>query len=99
MKLWAVVEDSCIYMDRECGNGYELGILIAVYETEEQAQSHISDGFNPKEYKASSQNKNSKNSKNKKRFYDKNENRFTRRVVEIETGVKVDLLEKGNKRV
>lgn len=96
MKLWAVVEDSCIHMDGECGNSYELGILIAVYETEEQAQSNISDGFNSKEYKASSQNK---NSKNKKRFYDKNENRFTRRVVEIETGVKVDLLEKGNKRV
>lgn len=96
MKLWAVVEDSCINMGGEYDNDYEFGMLIAVYETEEQAQFHISDGFGPKEYKASSQNK---NSKNKKRFYDKDENRFTRRIVEIETGVNVDLLEKGNKRV
>lgn len=96
MKLWTVVEDSCIYTGGEYGNDYELGLLIAVYETEEQAQAHISDGFNPKEYKASCQNK---DSKNKKRFYDKNENRYTRRIVEIETGVKIDLLEKGDKRI
>lgn len=92
MKLWAVVEDGVINTSFEDDPSY-FGELVALYETEEQAQAHIQDGMNPKELKASTQNK---DHKNKKRFYDKDMNRFTRRIVEVETGKTPHLADGGS---
>lgn len=60
MKLWAVVEDGVINTSFEDDPSY-FGELVALYETQEQAQAHIQDGMNPKELKASTQNKDHKN--------------------------------------
>lgn len=52
MKLWAVVEDGVINTSFEDDPSY-FGELVALYETQEQAQAHIQDGMNPKGLKAS----------------------------------------------
>lgn len=92
MKLWAVVEDGVINTSFEDDPSY-FGEFVALYETQEQAQAHIQDGMSHKELKASAQNK---DHKNKKRFYDKDMNRFTRRIVEVETGKTPHLADGGS---
>lgn len=56
MKLWTVVENGVINTSLEENQSY-FGEFVDLYETEEQAQAHTQDGMNPKELKASAQNK------------------------------------------
>ena len=92
MKLWTVVENGVVNTSFEENQSY-FGEFVALYETEEQAQAHTQDGMNHKELEASTQNK---DHKNKKRFYDKDMNRFTRRIVEVETGKTPHLADGGS---